>query len=386
MLTVTPFPGMLHLLIWGYPADDSKWTPGGAPHLQAGPLPPLDQWSLVILDAGVEISHTGLDSAAWTGRWTGARPCFNPAAPPTTTSGTSDDRRGQPQAVRDQAYDAIAPYTFPWRSTPLDLGFRTGAAALTALGVSFAEMLGAFTAPDRAAELTDARIAVAKLGIGPELHSLLTGTHGGTEAGHWGLTGDGSGNWFQQLLDAEEFPPASCLTAAQMRTPPGAVCSRGLALLPTTDPGTGDLDLVIGGLTEFSLPRLRRFLRLWRAVGGDYGPLERFYHSFAEPDPIDQNPDINDDLLARLALAQDTATRLGTDLLTITTWCTALLDAGGYADPAVYPDDGPGSIANSPYSRIFLDQGLGDAAATFGLDDGGEIRERRPRSPRRSRR
>ena len=112
VLTVTPFPGTPHLLIWGYPADDSKWTPGGAPHLQAGPLPPLDQWSLVILDAGVGAAQlTGLEFGCVDGAvdWgpAGSIPRHHPRRPaerPTIAAGSR-----KPCAIRP---------TMPSRRTP----------------------------------------------------------------------------------------------------------------------------------------------------------------------------------------------------------------------------------------------------------------------------
>ena len=232
-------------------------------------------------------------------------------------------------------------------------------------------MLAAFTAPDLLAELDDISIATTLLDIGPQLHAVLLGSDANAEQVHWGFQ-PGDTDWVTELLVAKTFLARTGLTAAQMRTPPGSVTIPGLALQAQgIDQQTGDPDLVISGLTETTLPLLRRFLRLWGTLGGDYGQLERFYHSLADTDQAG-GKSVGDVLLTRLALARRLTGRTTADLPTMAAWWTPTLDAGGYVDARVYPDDGPGSIASSPYSKTFLNPALSDVAATFKLDGSGD--------------
>jgi Tc toxin complex TcA C-terminal TcB-binding domain/Neuraminidase-like domain/Salmonella virulence plasmid 28.1kDa A protein len=377
-------------LVWGNPADGQGWI-SDSDVITLGPIPPLCSWRFFAVDAatiGIDgQSVTGLEFGCVDGAVDWGPTGSYPAAPPTTTTGDSASRRAQPQVVLDQAYDPVAGIggdLYPWSSTPLDLGYRTALLAANALGVDLTEMVAAFTAPDRLTELTDVSIATTLLGIGPQLHKVLLGTDVGSEPAHWGLDSD-AGDWLSLLAPAKTFLPRAGLSAAQMRTPPGSVTTPGLALQaaadPATavDPATGDLDLSVAGLTEVTVPLLRRFLRLWQVLGGEEGPIERFYHSLADDTDPPSGQFLGDGLLTKLAMARRLTNRMRTDLPTIASWWTATLDADGYVDPRVYPDDGPGSVAESPYSRIFLDPTLGDQADVFTLS-AGEIKISKPLS------
>ena len=190
----------VHQAVWGYPSTDSDWAPAGAAHVQVDRLSPLGQWRLLSVDAaalglaGTEL--TGLEFGCVDGAVDWGPAGTYPPAPPTTTSGATADRQAAPQLVRDTAYDVIASDVYPWSTAPLDLGYCTATAALAALGVDAAELVGAFTTPDRAAELREVTVATAQLGIGPRLHDVLTGADGHAERDHWGPFDDADGDWF----------------------------------------------------------------------------------------------------------------------------------------------------------------------------------------------
>ena len=357
---------------WGVDAAIGDPVDGGTIRRRYGPLPTPGRWTYLTVpadDLGLESAVlSGIDYGCVEGGAQWGPSGTTAACPPESTDGTDAERRWQPQQVLWSAYQPLTHTVFPWRSQPFDVGYTTAAAVCGTLGVPLAHLSASMSTNPQPAETL--AVALARLGISPAEHLILTGGDNVSEAEHWGLTPDPNGAWFQQLTEAAEFLPRAELSAVDMRTPPGAACCPQFGLGRTTA-ADGQQSLTIVGLDQQNLPRLRRYLRLWRLVGGDSADLERFWASFAADSA--QGQDITDDLLIRLSIALTVADRLGVGLQTVTAWWTPTVDARQLADPAGYPDDGPLSAAGSPWSQIFRRPDIGALATAFALDPNGQL-------------
>ena len=349
----------------------SRWPMGG--------LPDPGRWTRLVVAA----SAVGLEGKQVTGvrfivftaegagptpalgaAWWGRMSCI-PNAPPTETVGSAEQRATDPQAITDAAYQPLSNAVYPQQELPFDLGITTARIAMGQLNVPRSEVMEALHNGSSSDAMQDPQICAELLGLTPAERAIVTGTDGHPEPVHWGLVADPAhpDDWFKELERASEFLTRSGLTLEQIRTPPGANFTYGIGpdLADASDPSS----LTLVGVSEATLPKVRRFLRLWRKLGWDHGDLERIIWNLGPRDP----QDISDDLLVTLALIQRLRDAIGTGPSTVMNWWTPKLDASTYVDPRTYPPDGPGDYSQSPYARAFLGATDGAADSAFALNN-----------------
>ena len=361
-------PGGDRVATWGPDPVDADPVDNGQGRLRVGERPAVGRWALLSVlaaDLGADgdlLTGIGYGCVDGTADWGPSGPAA--AAPPACTVGSAEGRMARPQQLLWPAYEPLIDSVFPWRSQPFDLGHATVTAVGEALGIDRSDLVAAFPTPT----VLPAAIALAcaRLGITPPQRLVLLGEDGHDEAEHWGL--DPTGDWLATLRQAPEFTARSGISASELSAPPGAAWCPGLALSEDRDAATGEVSLLVEGLTADSVAPLRRFLRLWRLLGTDSAELERFLMA-----ATNGTRQLSDPVLVRLGVALTVARRLSLPLTAVAAWGSDRLDAGQLAAPETYPTAGPLSAAGSPWAQTFLRPGLGALTATFALRPDGDL-------------
>ena len=165
---------------------------------------------------------------------------------------------------------------FPF-SLPLDLPLEGERLLLDRLGTTRAELVQLFRAPS---PQNAASAAAERLGISPALTNILTETPAAALSTYFGYPADSTAGWLNDATISGAQPRGlkfarTFLSRTELRfvellellttSSVAHASSPGLGLLRNGDPA--DIDqMQISGLTDDSLLRLHRFLRLWRAL------------------------------------------------------------------------------------------------------------------------
>ncbi len=301
--------------------------------------------------------------------------------PTRQSSLPADALRANPQYTNGAAYDTLAKEVYPF-NLPFNLWLAQTRAQLAQLGVphpQLLELLQQTTAT--AASPTQVQLDCAWLGVSDSEYQVLTGTMFGKNSwDYWGLAQSGnsipnpdtptdsttniSGAWIDVLshvdvmLNRAELTYTDLLQLLDTRyvNPQGAVIINVNADTNTADCDTSTFD--IQGLTQDTLDRMHRFVRLWRILGCSMWDLDRMLPNVS-PSPTGMDKRINDAALHTLNYCSRLQGALDLDWQNLFSLYNGI-DTYAYQN---YAQDATPPV-QTLYQKLFLNK-LVDAVATF---------------------
>ncbi len=208
------------------------------------------------------------------------------------TTGSTEERRAYPQYRNAQAYETLNGVFRPW-TLPFDRDQAEASVFLKHLGVSRRALIAALRAtaePLDIASPVSVRLATERLQLTDRERRILIGELAADRADFWSGAPianvqdllDGSGLSFEQLVS---------VLATWFVNPDAS-----LHLEPSNSCNTKEL--TVAGLTDASLSRLHRFVRLWRKLEWTMAEVDKAVHALAANA---STPALTNELLVRLA-------------------------------------------------------------------------------------